>query len=66
MMMLFVGVALGALGQWISGRERRSQARDNRRELKAVKKELTLMKARLDEQAAGDEPPPLKLEATTL
>lgn len=76
MAMLFAGVALGALGMWLSASERRAQARDNRRELKAVKKELAAMTARVEgaEKAGtaakahdddeGDQPP--KLEATTL
>ncbi|WP_425410633.1 LapA family protein [Hyphococcus sp.] len=75
MAMLFTGVGLGALGMWLSGGERRSQARDNRRELKAAKKELAAMTARAEaaEKSAAapagepenpHEPP--KLEATNL
>ena len=44
--MLFLGVALGAFGAWLSGREARAQARDNRRELRAVKKELAALAAK--------------------
>lgn len=67
MAMLFAGVGLGALGMWLSGAERRAQARDNRRELKAVKKELAAMTARADaapKEEDSAEPP--KLEATSL
>ncbi|WP_375201642.1 DUF1049 domain-containing protein [Hyphococcus sp.] len=72
--MLFLGVALGAAGQWLSGREARAQARDNRRELRAAKKELAVLTAR-DEAARGktarhedaDDPAdPPKLEATSI
>lgn len=61
--MLFIGVALGAAGQWLSGREVRSQARDNRRALKAAQKELAVLAAR-QKQAAPEEDEPIKLEAT--
>ena len=47
-LMLFIGVALGSLGTWLSGRETRIQARANRREVKALKKELAAMTARAD------------------
>ncbi len=63
--MLFVGVGLGSLGSWFSGRESRAQARDNRRDLKALKKELAALQARTErapsETEAADEP--AKLEA---
>ncbi len=64
--MLFVGLGLGALGSWFSGREARAQARDNRRELKAVKKELAALSAKTArETPPADEGPdaPAKLEA---
>ncbi|MAW80923.1 MAG: DUF1049 domain-containing protein [Parvularcula sp.] len=69
--MLFIGVALGAAGQWLSGRETRAQARDNRRELRAVKKELAALEARQQKAAPEEdpaEPPaePPKLEATNI
>ena len=74
-LMLFIGVALGSIGTWLSGRETRVQARDNRREVKALKKELAVMTARAQalepdpvpqaatEDEAGE---PLKLSSTTL
>lgn len=76
MAMLFAGVGLGALGMWLSAGERRAQARDNRRELKALKKELAAVTARAEtaekkaaeanphDEDEGEQPP--KLEATTL
>lgn len=72
MAMLFAGVGLGALGMWLSGAERRAQARDNRRELNAVKKELAAMTARAgtapkeDDSLKDGEGVPPKLEATSL
>lgn len=74
---LFIGVGLGSLGMWLSGGERRAQARDNRRELKAVKKELAAMTARVEQAEKtpdalkskdedDDENHPPKLEATSL
>lgn len=76
MLMLFVGLGIGSLGTWLSGREPRAQARDNRREIKALKKELAVMTARAeaatasadapgDPQAASPNDPP-QLEAKTL
>lgn len=71
--MLFMGVALGAVGSWFSGREARAQARDNRRALRAAKKELAALSTRAEQAAphggeaggeAGDEP--VKLEAMSL
>lgn len=68
--MLFLGVALGAAGQWLSGRETRAQARDNRRELRAAKKELAAYAARQQtnrsDSAASDPADPPKLEATSI
>ncbi|WP_375204875.1 LapA family protein [Hyphococcus sp.] len=65
--MLFIGVALGAAGQWLSGRETRAQARDNRRELRAVKKELAALEARQQKAAPEEDPAePPKLEATNI
>ncbi len=75
MVMLFAGLGLGALGMWLSGAERRAQARDNRRALKAAQKELAAATARAlaAEKALADKggPPPdddqpPKLEATSL
>lgn len=37
---LLLGVAAGAAGMWMSGSEMRKRARDDRRELKALKHEL--------------------------
>ncbi len=65
--MLFIGVALGAAGGWFSGRETRAQARDNRRELKAAKRELAALHAKLETEERRDNPAshePPKLEAT--
>jgi uncharacterized membrane protein len=69
--MLFAGVGLGAFGMWLSGAERRAQARDNRRELNAVRKELATMTARAEAAQKEDAPredegAPPKLEATSL
>ncbi|WDI32918.1 LapA family protein [Hyphococcus flavus] len=67
--MLFIGVGLGSFGMWLSGAERRAQARDNRRELKAVKKENAALSAKLDaskKQDGGDTEEPPKLEATSV
>lgn len=73
--MLFLGVALGAAGQWLSGRETRAQARDNRRELRAAKKELAALTARYEtarhqtqhpDSGAADPADPPKLEATSI
>lgn len=59
MTMLFFGVALGAVGGWLSGRPGRLRARDDRRALKAVNKEVAVLRARLDAAPAPDgaEPP---------
>ncbi|MEZ5893986.1 MAG: LapA family protein [Parvularculaceae bacterium] len=48
MVMLFFGVALGAVGGWLSGRPARIRAREDRRSLKAVTKEVAALKARLE------------------
>lgn len=66
MMMLFIGVGLGALGSWFSGRDARVEGRRNRREIKALKKEVAALSARQKAQdpAHRDEPP--KLEAVNL
>jgi len=66
MTMLFAGVGLGSLGMWLSGAERRAQARDNRRELKAVKKELAAMTARAEAAPNEDSEEPPKLKATSI
>ncbi|PQA88076.1 LapA family protein [Hyphococcus luteus] len=67
--MLFIGVALGAAGQWLSTREARAQARDNRRELKALRKELAALTAKREREAPHgketQEDPP-KLEAMSV
>lgn len=47
MAMLFVGVAAGAAGMWMSARPRRQKARADRRELKALRKELAVTQAKL-------------------
>ena len=67
MVMLFIGLALGAAGMWLSGREAWAQARDNRREVKALKKALAALAARKEPaDPAADAAEPLKLESTSL
>ncbi|WP_395075647.1 LapA family protein [Hyphococcus sp.] len=65
MAMLFIGLGLGVAGSWLSGREARGQARDNRRMVKALQKEVTALSARLPEQPSPDEDLP-KLESANL
>lgn len=57
MAMLFLGVAIGALGGWLSGSESRAQARDNRKAVKALQKEVAVLTARSG--AASNDPPSL-------
>ena len=67
MAVLFIGVGLGSLGMWLSGAPRRAQARDQRREIKALKKELAVMSARAAKEPDNEAvPEPPKLEATTI
>ena len=66
MVMLFIGLSLGVAGSWLSGRDARIQARDNRRTVKALQKEVAALTARLPaEQATESEDLP-KLESTNL
>ncbi len=51
--MIFVGLGLGVAGAWFSGREARGQARDNRRLVKSLQKEVATLSARAG--AAGAE-----------
>jgi len=51
MLMLLVGYFLGAMTLWLSGRGRRKQANLERKELKALRKELEISAAT---QPAGD------------
>lgn len=57
--MLFIGLAMGALGMWLSGGERRRKARDDRRTVKMLRRELADERRRRAEIVA----PPL-LETT--
>jgi hypothetical protein len=67
MLMLFVGFFAGAAGMWMSGRPRRAKTRAGRRELKALRHELSETQALLaaaQSRAAQEEPPLLeKVEA---
>jgi hypothetical protein len=65
MVMLFVGLGLGVAGSWLSGRDARVQARDNRRTVKALHKEVAALTARLPAEPAANEDLP-KLESTDL
>ncbi|MEO1135083.1 MAG: LapA family protein [Pseudomonadota bacterium] len=66
MAMLFIGVGLGAIGSWFSGRDARFQARENRREVKALKKEVAALSARAQSRAPNEPHEPPRLEATDL
>lgn len=67
MIMLFIGVGLGAIGSWFSGRDARFQARENRREVKALKKEVAALSARAKtKEQNGDPQEPPRLEAADL
>lgn len=59
--MLFAGVGAGALGMWMSARPKRHRAHAERRELKALRKELaeTQAKLRAAEAGGGEAGPPL-------
>lgn len=47
--MVLIGFAAGAIGVWVSGREKRVQIRAERRELKNLRKEVTALRTQLDE-----------------
>jgi len=67
MLMLFIGLGVGAFGMWVSGNDRRRKARLERRELKALHKEIAVLKAARDERpaAAGENPEPPLLESVS-
>lgn len=69
MAMLFIGLGLGVAGSWLSGRDARIQARDNRRMVKSLQKEVAALTARLpaepgDQPGANEDLP--KLQSTDL
>lgn len=67
MLMLFTGLALGAIGMWVSARPTRVQARADKRTVKELRKDITRLETRLKEAEAGRvapaiEPPLLESE----
>jgi hypothetical protein len=62
MLMLFIGVAFGAFGMWLSGAGRRQKMRLERRELKTLRKEAALA----EKQAQKDPPADPEREDTPL
>jgi len=62
MSMMFLGLGAGAVGTWLSARPGRVKAREARRAVKALRRELSETKARLtaaEDEAAGAAKPPL-------
>ncbi len=56
-LIFFIGFAVGAFGMWVSGRQRRHQARMERRELKTMRKEMAaLEKQRAESETAQPAP----------
>lgn len=51
-LMLMIGFAAGAVGMWISGRDKRIEARTAKKALKAMTKENTTLKTKLSEVQA--------------
>ncbi len=49
MVMLFIGLAVGASGMWMSGRPHRLKARMERRELKTLRKEFAALEKKITE-----------------
>lgn len=60
--MLFIGVALGSFGMWLSGAGRRKKVRMERRELKTLRKEAALA----EKQAQPETPAEAEREDTPL
>ena len=56
MTMLFFGVALGSVGGWLSGRPGRLRAREDRKALKAVNREVAALQAQLSTAESGNLP----------
>ena len=54
MAMLFLGVAMGSVGMWLSGAERRDKMRADRRELKSLRREVTELRNLQDQAARRD------------
>ncbi len=52
--MLFLGVGLGAAGMWQSGVVRRQKARQDHRELKALRREMAAAKRHAAQSPDGD------------
>jgi len=48
---LLAGFAIGAVAAWLGGRRRRQRARQDRRRLAALERELTATQSRLDRPA---------------
>jgi hypothetical protein len=65
MVMLFLGLALGVAGSWFSGADARAQARDNRRMVKSLQKEVAALSARSAETAPVEDDLP-KLESSNI
>ena len=63
-LLFFIGFSVGAFGMWVSGRPRRHQARIERRELKAMRKDMKVLERKVAEfepaaPAPADEALPL-------
>lgn len=48
-LLFFIGFSVGAFGMWVSGRPRRYQARLERRELKAMRKDMKALERKVAE-----------------
>lgn len=59
---VFVGVALGSAGMWVSGGHRREKARVEHRELKSLRREILALR----EQNPPEEPKPFQSEPPLL
>lgn len=57
MVMLFIGLAAGSIGMWLSARPRRTAARADRRAVKDLRKEVTRLETALAEARKDHRPP---------
>ncbi len=62
-LMMFIGLGLGAVGMWFSGAGRRHKAHVEHRELKALRKEMAALEARLAAASPPQSKPPTLIEA---